>query len=170
MTWYGQLFGENLNDVTMTSSSIRFLWNLTTNWPNDIPNFILIEHKRAEMNEWSGYLYTAFHQVSDPVHSTYHRLTDRLSTWVEQSKDTCSCVDFLFSHHHLFGLNQLFFFLYHSYSYFLLPTYILLYLYGAWWLSVCDWHSLNTNYYGTNFGGVPGSLNSVPDRMHVWPE
>ena len=24
----------------------------------------------------------------------------------------------------------------------------------------CNWHSLNTNYYGTTFGGMPGSFNS----------
>ena len=29
------------------------------------------------------------------------------------------------------------------------------------WISVCNWHSLNTNYY---FDEVPGSFNSVPDR------
>ena len=50
---YGQLFGETLNDVTITSSHIRFLWNLNTNWPrvylSDIQNFILIKHKRAEI-------------------------------------------------------------------------------------------------------------------------
>ena len=44
---YGQLFGENLNDVTMTSSPIHFLWNFNTTRPrvylSDIPNFILIE-------------------------------------------------------------------------------------------------------------------------------
>ena len=50
---YEWLFGENLNDVTMTSSLIWFLWNLTTNRPrvylSDIPNFILIGQKRAEI-------------------------------------------------------------------------------------------------------------------------
>ena len=44
---------ENWNDITMTSSPNRFLWNLNTNRPSvylsDIPNFILIEHKRAEI-------------------------------------------------------------------------------------------------------------------------
>ena len=38
---------------TMTSSSIRFLWDLNTNWPrvyqSHILNFILFEHKRAEI-------------------------------------------------------------------------------------------------------------------------
>ena len=37
----------------MTSSTIRFLWNLITIWPrvylSDLSNFILIEHKRAEI-------------------------------------------------------------------------------------------------------------------------
>ena len=37
----------------MTSSPIRFLWNLNTNRPrvylSDIPNFILINYKRAEI-------------------------------------------------------------------------------------------------------------------------
>ena len=32
----------------MTSSPIWLLWNLNTNRPSDIPNFILIKHKRAE--------------------------------------------------------------------------------------------------------------------------
>ena len=44
---------ENWNDVTMTSSPIQFFWNLNTNRPrvyqNDISNFILIGHKRAEL-------------------------------------------------------------------------------------------------------------------------
>ena len=41
------------------------------------------------------YIYTIFHQVNDPisklkaVHSTYHRLIDRLFTWEEHSKNTC---------------------------------------------------------------------------------
>ena len=50
---YGQLFRENLNDVIMTSSPIRNLLNLNTNRPrvyqSDIPNFILIKHKGAEL-------------------------------------------------------------------------------------------------------------------------
>ena len=50
---YGQLFGENLNDVIMTSSPIRILWKLNTNRPriylSDIPKFIFIKHKRAEI-------------------------------------------------------------------------------------------------------------------------
>ena len=36
------------------------------------------------------------------VYSTNHLLTSRLSTWVVQSKDMLM-VNFLFSHHHLFG-------------------------------------------------------------------
>ena len=47
------MFGENVNDVTMTSSPIRFLSNLSTNGPwvylSDKLNLILIEHKRAEI-------------------------------------------------------------------------------------------------------------------------
>ena len=39
---YGQLFAENLNDVTMTSSPISFLWV----YLSDIPNFISIEITR----------------------------------------------------------------------------------------------------------------------------
>ena len=50
---YGQLFPENLNDVTMTSSLFRILSNSNTNLPraylSDILNFILIGHKRAEI-------------------------------------------------------------------------------------------------------------------------
>ena len=41
-----------LNDVIMTSSPIRFLLDLNTNrrrvYLSDIPNFILIENKRAK--------------------------------------------------------------------------------------------------------------------------
>ena len=47
------MYGENLNDVTLTSSPIRFLSNLYTSRPrvylSDIADFILIEHKRAEV-------------------------------------------------------------------------------------------------------------------------
>ena len=46
------MFGK-LNDVTMTSSPISFLINSNTNLPwaylKDIPNFISIGHKRAEL-------------------------------------------------------------------------------------------------------------------------
>ena len=51
-----KLFAENLNDVTMTivtSSPIRILSNLNTNLPmaylSDKLNFILIRHKRAQI-------------------------------------------------------------------------------------------------------------------------
>ena len=44
---------EYVNYVTMTSLTIRFLWNSNTNLPkaylSDIPNFNLIRHKRAEI-------------------------------------------------------------------------------------------------------------------------
>ena len=44
---------KNLNDVTMTSSPIRFLRNSNTNLPraflSDIPNLVLIRQKRAEI-------------------------------------------------------------------------------------------------------------------------
>ena len=47
------MFGDRLNDVTMTSLPIRFLWNINTNQPrvylSNILNFILINHKRAEI-------------------------------------------------------------------------------------------------------------------------
>ena len=50
---YGQLFAENLNDVTMTSSPIRIFSNSNINLPraylSDKLNFILIRHKRAEI-------------------------------------------------------------------------------------------------------------------------
>ena len=50
---YGQLFTENLNDVTMTPSPIPILSNSNTNipraYPSDKMNFILIGHKRAEI-------------------------------------------------------------------------------------------------------------------------
>ena len=49
------MFGEKLNDVIMTSSNIWILWNLNTNRPrvylSDISNFILIDHKRAEIQD-----------------------------------------------------------------------------------------------------------------------
>ena len=47
------MFGENVNDVTMTSSPIRFLSNSNTNGPrvylSDKLNLILIKEKRAEI-------------------------------------------------------------------------------------------------------------------------
>ena len=126
------------------------------------------------MNEWMKWLL--IYRLSSgqwpdlkSVHSTYHRLTDGLPTWVEQSKDTCSWSTSSFPI--IIYSGSIISFLFLSFIFFFpLPTYIHLHLFGACWLSVCDWHSLNTNYYGTTFGGVPGSFNSVPDRMHVWPE
>ena len=51
---YGQLFGENLNDVMMMSLPNLFLLTLDTNRPrvylSDIPNFNLIKHKRADIH------------------------------------------------------------------------------------------------------------------------
>ena len=50
---YGQLFGENLNDVTMTPSLFRFLWYSNTNLPRTylsdilIINFMTIRYRRA---------------------------------------------------------------------------------------------------------------------------
>ena len=49
----------------------------------------------SKMNEWMKWLLIyrlSFGQWPDlkAVHSTYHRLTDKLPTWVEKSKDTCS--------------------------------------------------------------------------------
>ena len=37
-------------------------------------------------------------------------------------------------------------------------------------LGICMQLTLNTIYYGTTFGGVPGSFKTVSDWMHVWPE
>ena len=49
----GQLFGENLNDVTMMSSPIRFLWDLNTKRPRVYLSYMLnsnlIKHKIAEI-------------------------------------------------------------------------------------------------------------------------
>ena len=50
---YVHLYIENLNNVTMTSSPIRILSNSNANLPrpylSDKLNFILIGHKRAEI-------------------------------------------------------------------------------------------------------------------------
>ena len=50
---YGQLYTENVNDVKMTSSPIQILSNSNINIPrayqSDKMNFILIGHKRAEI-------------------------------------------------------------------------------------------------------------------------
>ena len=50
---YGQLYWENLHDVTMLSSHIWFLWNSYTNlhraYQSGILNFRLIKHVRAEI-------------------------------------------------------------------------------------------------------------------------
>ena len=50
---YGKLFAENVHDVTMTSSPVRILSNSNTNLPraylSNKLNFILIEHKRTEI-------------------------------------------------------------------------------------------------------------------------
>ena len=66
-------------------------------------------------------------------------------------------INCLFSHRHIFGLFLIF---QSSFQlHFSLPTFIPRHLRFACWVSVCIWHSLNTNYYGTTFGGVPGSFN-----------
>ena len=102
------------------------------------------------------------------VHSTYHRPTSGLPTWLEQSKDTYSwstssfpAIIYLDTYISFLSLTSIFFLP--------LQTYCHLHIYCACWVSVCNRHSLNINYYGITFGGVPGSFNSVADRMHVWP-
>ena len=53
--------------------------------------------------------------------------------------------------------------LYLSYSCFRANCYSSPYTLCSCWVTVCNWHSLNTYYYRTTFSGVPGSFNS--DRI-----
>ena len=99
---------------------------------------------------WSGYLYTAFHQVCDlkAVHSTYHRLTDGLPTWVEQSKDTCSWSTFPtiiylgLNHFFSFLVNHIRFSFAHIYS----SSFIRCMLVVCMWLTLSQ-HHLSIHYY-----------------------
>ena len=95
--------------------------------------------------------------ISGPIYKRFtsnRRFTaDELPTWVEQSQDLMlrSTVSFLivtYSGTFLSFILQL---------HFSLPTFIPRHLRFACWVSVCNWHSLKTNYmyYGTTFGGVP---------------
>ena len=86
-------------------------------------------------------------------HQYYNHEQGLLSLAGPNAKINC-----LFSHRHIFGLFLVFQSLFQLH--FSLPTFIPRHLRFACWVSVCNWHSLNTNYYGTTFGGVPGSFNS----------
>ena len=97
------------------------------------------------MNEWKKWLLIyrlSSGQLPDlkAVHSTYHRLTDGLPTWVEQSKDTCMfMVNVLFSHHHLFVLNHFFSFHVINILFFLCPhIFIFIYTLHAGCVYVTD--------------------------------
>ena len=143
--------------AVVIQSRVTLITIFTRHWMER--NKCIHKYHSACMNEWMKWIL--IYRLSSgkwpdlkAVHSTYHRLTDGLPIWVEQSKDTYSWSSSSFLTIIYLGFNHFFFF----------------HLHNACWLSVCDWHSLNTNYYGTTFGGVPGSFNSVPDRMHVWPE
>ena len=121
-----------------------------------------------ELN-WRGYLYIAFHQFSDPISKrftvyTFHISTNGLPTWVEQSKDTYSWSTSSFPTI-IYSATFISFLTLSSIFFFPLPTYFHFHFYCACWVSVRNQHSLNTNYYGTTFGGMQGVffLNSVPD-------
>ena len=130
------------------------------------------------MNEGSGYLYAAFHQVIDPilkrftilvvVHTTYNTIV--LPTWVEWSKDTHSNDSWSASSFPTIiylGTFIYLFFLYHPFSFFH-GRHIFIFTVCAEYMFVTD--TLNINYYGTTFGGVSCSYYSLSGRMHVWPE
>ena len=88
--------------------------------------------------------------------SQYIPQTNWWAAYLEGAHLHCRC-QLLFPSSFIWAQTFLFFFL--SFIFLLrLPTYIHLHFYGACWLSVRDRHSLNTNYYGTTFGGVPDLL------------
>ena len=60
------------------------------------------------------------------------------------------------------------FFLYQTLFFF--PSYICVFDFTVSAGYLYTTHTLNTNCHGTSFGDVPGYFNSVPDRMHLWPE
>ena len=113
------------------------------------------------MNEWMKWLLI-YHLLSGQwphlkaVYSTYHRFIG-LPTWVEQSKTHIYGQLPLFPPLFIQALSSLFFH-YHLFSFFHCPHIFFLHFYCVWWVSVCNGHFLNTNYYRTTFGGVPGSL------------
>ena len=86
-----------------TKEEQAYVWECQTEWINEVV-FIY----RLSSGQWPDL---------KAVHSTYHRLTDGLSTWVQQSKDTCSwsissfntifirAQSFLFFHYHYYQLN-----------------------------------------------------------------
>ena len=72
-------------------------------------------------------------------------------------------VNFLFSHFHLFGqYHPIYFSLFIIYFALIYSSFLLCML-----VIICNCHSLTTNYYGTIFDGVPGSLISGQDWMHM---
>ena len=122
--------------------------------------------------QWAAYLGTAdddmdtyippnirlINPISKRFTPNWRFIFDELPSWVEQSQDLIlrSTVLFLIitysgtflSFNHL--LNWIF----------SLSTFIPRGLRFAGWLSVCNWHSINTNYYRTTLSVVPRSFNS----------
>ena len=106
-------------------------------------NSEIIQEFLVQLNEWMKWLL--IYRLSSgqwpdlkAVYSTYHRLTDGLPTWVEQSKDTYSWSTSSFPTI-IYSGSIISFFLCHSYSLFLCPhIFIFIYTVHAGCLYVTD--------------------------------
>ena len=92
-------------------------------------------------------------------------LSDELPTWAmgRAEPGPNAKINCLFSLRHIFGHFLVF---QSSFKlHFSLPTFLPRHLRFACWVSVCNWHSLNTNYYRTTFSGVPGSCIGLLSKL-----
>ena len=83
--------------------------------------------------------------ISQRLTNNYRFTSDELPTWIEQSQDLILRSTGFFPLSHIFRLSlisQSTFWLYFSCPFLVLAIYAIC----AWWLSVYNWHSLNTNY------------------------
>ena len=112
------------------------------------------------MNELDTYIPPNIRLITRSLSGSHtKKIHSRWAAYLGRAESGPSAkINCLFSHRHIFGLFLVF---QSSFQlHFSLPTFIPRHLRFAFWGSVCNWHSLNTNYYGTTFGGVPGSFNS----------
>ena len=163
--WASSIFQKTLSLISPLTTVIYYRTGITgktdrqthkqTNCRQNITNSTISwrcnKNKHSILNdEWMKWLL--IYRLSSgqwpdlkAVHSTYHRLTDGLPTWVEQSKDTCSWSSSSFPTIIYSGLNHFFSFFVIHISFFLWPhTFIFIYTVHAGCLYVTDTLSTQT--------------------------
>ena len=137
------------------------IWGTFSDAPMKFPQLI------GSMNEMDTYIPPNIRLIN-PISKrfTHNRrfTSNELPSWIEQSQDLMlrSTVSFLIVIYSgpFLSFNHL------SYCIFLAPFYTSPFTLCAHWVSVCNWHSLNTNYYGTTLVECQDLL--IPTRSNAF--